>query len=94
MAVTKQAAKPPKEAPQPWPPMPTITLQAITELKTKILPIERSIPAVIITKVIPIPKMAKTAILIKIFLRLKRVKNVSGAKKLNMAVITINTNKI
>ena len=58
------------------------------------LPIDRSIPAVMITNVIPIPKMANIAMLIKMFLRLKRVKNVSGAKRLNMAVITTKTNMI
>ena len=80
--------------PQPLAPAATIALQAITLLNTKTLPTDRSIPAVIITKVIPTPKTAKTEMLIMMFLKLNRVKNVLGAIALKIAVITKSTETI
>jgi hypothetical protein len=76
---------------QPSPPISCITFIDTTEEKTSMEPIDKSIPAVIMIKVMPTPRIANNETLIITFRRLKNVRKVPGAIAEKIAIITSNT---
>ena len=81
-------------APQPSPPMASITLAATTPPKTSTEPIDRSMPAVMITKVMPTPRTARTAMFCEISEMLLTVRNLPPAAIEKMTTITTSTTRI
>ena len=78
--------------PQPWPPpMLAITLSATTPLKTSTLPIDRSMPPVMITKVIPTARTARMAVFCTIPRMLNTVRKALGLRIEKMTTITAST---
>ena len=77
---------------QPWPPpMWAITLSATTPLKTRTLPIDRSMPPVMITKVMPTPSTARMAVFCTIPRMLNTLRKALGFMIEKMMTITAST---
>ncbi len=78
--------------PQPWPP-PTaaIALSATTPLKTRTLPTERSMPPVMMTKVIPTPRTARMEVFCTIPRMLNTVRKLLGFMTAKTSTITAST---
>ena len=78
-------------APQPWPPMAAIALSATTPLKTRTLPTDRSMPPVMMTKVIPTPRTARMEVFCTIPRMLNTVRKLLGFRTEKMMTITAST---
>ena len=78
-------------APQPWPPIAAIALSATTPLKTRTLPTDRSMPPVMMTKVIPTPSTARMDVSCTIPRMLKTVRKLPGLRAAKMTTITAST---
>ena len=76
---------------QPWPPRAAIALSATTPLKTRTLPTERSMPPVMITKVIPTARTPRMAVLMTIPRMLKTVRKAPGLRIEKMTTMTAST---
>ena len=63
---------------QPSAPRFSMTFAAMTLLKTSTAPTDRSMPAVMMTRVAPTPSTAKIAVFMMIDRKVKTVKNASG----------------
>ena len=78
--------------PQPWPPpMAAIALSATTPLKTRTLPTDRSMPPVMMTKVIPTPRTARMAVFCTIPRMLNTVRKLLCLRIAKMTTITAST---
>ena len=65
--------------PQPSPPMASISLAATTEANTSTEPMDRSMPAVMMTNVMPTPRTAHTAMFCEISEKLLADRNLPPA---------------
>ena len=83
---------PMRALPQPWPPpMAAIALSATTPLKIRTLPIERSMPPVMMTKVIPTARTVRMAVFWTIPRMLKTVRKALGFRIEKTSTITAST---
>ena len=83
---------PMRALPQPWPPpMAAITLSAATPLKTRTLPTDRSMPPVMMTKVMPTPRTARMAVFCTIPRMLNTVRKLLGLRIEKTMTITAST---
>jgi hypothetical protein len=91
---TSAARMPRPATPQPSPPTDCITLAATTEEKTRTDPMDRSMPEVMITKVMPTPSTAHTAMFCEISEKLLVDRNLSPAAMENATTMTRRTPRI
>ena len=79
MPTIRAARMPRKATPQPSPPTASMTLAATTEENTSTEPTDRSMPEVMMTKVMPTPSTAQTAMFCEISEKLLADRNLSPA---------------
>ena len=90
----RAARIPIKAVPQPWPPMASMTLAATTLEKTSTEPMDRSMPDVMMTKVMPTPSTAQTATFCEISEKLEADRNLPPAATEKNATMTSRTPRI
>ena len=94
MPETRAARMPIPATPQPSPPTASITFAATTEENTSTEPIDRSMPEVMITKVMPTPRTAQTAMFCEISEKLLVDRNLSPAATEKAMTMTTSTPRI
>src|SRR5687768_3299412 len=87
--LTRAAARPMKTVPQPCPPTDSMTLAATTLENTSTEPMDRSIPDVMMTKVMPTPSTAHTATFWEIREKFDAERNLPPAATEKNATMTI-----
>ena len=92
--LTRAARMPMKAVPQPCPPTDSMTLAATTLEKTSTEPMDRSMPEVMMTKVMPTPSTAQTATFWEISEKLEADRNLPPAAMEKNATITSRTPRI
>ena len=70
-----------RATPQPSPPMASITLAATTDENTSTEPIDRSMPEVMMTKVMPTPSTARSTTFWRISEKLPAERNLAPAAR-------------
>jgi hypothetical protein len=91
---TSPAASPATIAPQPSPPTASITLAAITPEKTSTDPTDRSIPAVMITKVMPTAMISSPEASAAMLRKLNTVANCWKRSRANAATMPSRIRKV